>query len=163
MITIKQFTRYCRQTAITGLAVMLATMLASFAGTAMAASDDILGVWLTDQGDSKVEVSKCGDAYCGKVVWLKEPTYPADHELAGQPLMDRNNDDEAKQSRPIMGISILSGLQYDADENKWVDGKVYSPRKGEEYDAEAYLEDGKLQVEGSVMFFSKTVEWTRAQ
>lgn len=130
----------------------------SFAG-----ADDIVGTWLTDQGDSKVEVQPCGKKYCGKIVWLKNPTYADDHDLAGQPLRDRNNEDESKQSRSIMGLMILSGLQYDADDKRWEDGKIYSPRKGKEYDAEVWLEDGKLHVEGSVMFFSKTVKWTRAQ
>lgn len=142
--------------------IMCGGLLLTAASVAFAGADDIVGTWLTDQGDSKVEVKPCGDAYCGKVVWLKEPNYPADHALAGQPLMDRNNDDSDKQSRPIMGISILSNLKYDADDNRWQDGQVYSPRKGTEYDAEAWIEDGKLMVEGSVMFFSKTVEWTRA-
>lgn len=129
---------------------------------ALADANSIVGTWLTDEGDSKVEVKPCGDAYCGTIVWLKNPNYAADHELAGQPLMDRNNDDESQQTRPIMGLNILSDLKYNADDNRWEDGQVYSPRKGESYDAEAWIEDGKLMVEGSVMFFSKTVEWTRA-
>lgn len=148
-------------TAVLALASLLA------ASVAMAGADDILGVWLTDQKESKVKITKCGDAYCGNIVWLKTSTYPADHELAGKELMDRNNDDESKRKRPIMGLPILTGLKYDADDNEWTDGKVYSPRKGESYDATLELKDaelvqnGLLEVTGSVMLFSKTVTWTR--
>lgn len=31
------------------------------------------GTWLTQAGDAKVRVSKCGAGICGVVVWLKEP------------------------------------------------------------------------------------------
>lgn len=31
------------------------------------------GVWLTQSGDARIKVSRCGNALCGRVVWLKEP------------------------------------------------------------------------------------------
>jgi uncharacterized protein (DUF2147 family) len=41
-----------------------------------AGPEDILGVWLNQEKDAKIEIFKCGEKYCGKVVWLKDPNYP---------------------------------------------------------------------------------------
>ncbi|MBM4137643.1 MAG: DUF2147 domain-containing protein [Nitrospira sp.] len=35
--------------------------------------DSIVGEWFTDEGKSIVEVYKCSEFYCGKIVWLKNP------------------------------------------------------------------------------------------
>ncbi|MCL1462675.1 DUF2147 domain-containing protein, partial [Klebsiella pneumoniae] len=59
------------------LLVVAAFVAVIFAGT-LSANDKILGKWATEGGKSHVELSKCGDAVCGKIVWLKEPTYSAD-------------------------------------------------------------------------------------
>lgn len=42
------------------------------------------GTWLTQAGDAKVRVSKCGAGICGVVVWLKEPIDSA----TGKPQVD---------------------------------------------------------------------------
>ena len=56
------------------LLVVAAFVAAIFAGN-LSANDKILGKWLTEGGKSHVELSKCGDAVCGKIVWLKSPNY----------------------------------------------------------------------------------------
>ena len=33
---------------------------------------DATGIWLTQAGDAKVRVSRCGGGICGVIVWLKE-------------------------------------------------------------------------------------------
>ena len=43
----------------------------------------ILGVWVTEGGKARVEVTESGEKYYGKIVWLKEPNYPAEDEEAG--------------------------------------------------------------------------------
>jgi len=56
-------------------------------------SDDILGVWNNQEKDAKIEIQKCGEKYCGKIVWLKEPNYPEGSKdgLPGSPKTDHNN------------------------------------------------------------------------
>jgi uncharacterized protein (DUF2147 family) len=41
-----------------------------------ASGEDILGVWNNQEKDAKIEINKCGEKYCGKIVWLKVPNYP---------------------------------------------------------------------------------------
>ena len=39
------------------------------------------GIWLTQAGDAKVRVSKCGGGICGVVVWLKDRSTPPPENL----------------------------------------------------------------------------------
>jgi len=129
-----------------------------------AGADDILGQWNTAQGRSRVEVYKCTDRYCGRIVWLKEPVYPADDAkgMAGKPKVDRENPDPALRSQPLEGLQILRDFRY--DDGQWLDGTIYDPREGKTYRCKIKLgDDGKLKVRGyiGISLFGKTTEWTR--
>lgn len=39
-------------------------------------ASDIVGFWLSQEGNAKVEIYKSGDKYYGKIVWLKTPIDP---------------------------------------------------------------------------------------
>ena len=62
---------------MTRLTSVLLLLFVAFTAPALAGSDDILGAWFNQAKDAKIEIFKCGNDYCGKIVWLKEPTYPA--------------------------------------------------------------------------------------
>ncbi len=123
------------------------------------AADTIAGVWLTEDGDSKVEITTSGSGAAatlvGKLVWLKQPTRD------GKPLLDAHNSDPALRTRPIMGIAILSRLKPAAG-GGWSGGSVYAPRSGKSYPAELALgANGKLQIKVKAGLVSKSVDWTR--
>jgi uncharacterized protein (DUF2147 family) len=129
-----------------------------------AASDDILGVWNTAEGRSRVEVYQCADRYCGKIIWLKEPLYPQDdaNGMAGKSKVDRENPDPAKREQPLLGLQILQDFRYDGD--KWQEGTIYDPKEGKTYKCKITMaEDGKLHVRGyiGISLFGRTTEWTR--
>jgi uncharacterized protein (DUF2147 family) len=129
-----------------------------------AAADDILGVWNTAQGRSKVEVYKCADHYCGRIVWLKEPVYPADDTkgMAGKTKVDRENPDPALRNQSLKGLEILRNFRY--DDGQWTDGTIYDPREGKTYHCKITLGDGgKLKVRGyiGIPLFGRTTEWKR--
>ena len=118
--------------------------------------DEIAGTWLTEERDSKVEITKSATGYAGKVVWLKNPNYQ------GKPATDVKNADASLRGRPIMGLEILSGFSY-AGNRSWHGGTVYSPRKGRSYPGEATIDkDGRLDIKVRDGIFSKHVVWTRA-
>ena len=138
----------------------------AFLSPAYAASaDDVLGSWLTQKGNSKVTIFKCGkakDKFCGRITWLKEPNYAAGDKDAGKPKVDRENPDASKRSRPIMGMNLVWGFKFDGD--KWVDGKIYNPEDGKTYSCFMELvAPNKLKVRGyvGVSLLGKTVHWTR--
>jgi len=126
----------------------------------------ILGIWLTGSKKGKVEIYKCGDLYCGKIIWLRDPTYED-----GTPKRDKNNPDEAKQKKLIIGSNILTGFEYDCDEDEdecaeWDDGEIYDPDNGKTYSCVINMQDNKkiLDVRGyiGVSLFGRTEEWIKS-
>jgi len=119
-----------------------------------ASQDAIVGTWLTEAADSKVEISAAGGTCNGKVVWLKDP------ERAGKPAGDVNNTDAGLRERPIMGLEILSGFQYAS--GGWSGGTAHSLRRGKSFPAElAATKDGKLGIKVKDGFLFKQLYWTR--
>lgn len=120
-------------------------------------ADDILGVWYNQEKTAKVEIFKAGDKYDGKIVWLKEPMRD------GKPKLDKENEDEDLRNRPIMGLEILKGFEFDDDE--WEDGTIYDPKNGETYSCYITKDGDKLNVRGFVGFalIGRTSVWTKAE
>jgi uncharacterized protein (DUF2147 family) len=146
--------------------VVLLTLLV-VATAAFAASDDLLGLWYNQEKDAKIEMFKCGDKYCGKIVWLKHPTYPPDSKegTPGTEKVDRNNPDPALRKVPEMGLEIVRDMQF-ASDNQWKDGKVYDPKNGKTYNAKMTLvSPDQLNLRGfiGVSLFGRTEKWTRAK
>lgn len=131
--------------------------------TQAAEEGDILGVWVTENAKSHVEISKCDAGLCGRIIALKEELYPADDEMAGQKKTDRNNPDKSKQSNPIIGLQILKGFSFDGSD-VWEDGEIYDPNNGKTYKCKMTLEDQKnLKVRGYIGFalLGRTTQWSR--
>jgi len=115
------------------------------------------GIWLTQAGDAKVRVSKCGGGICGVVVWLKEPINPAN----GKPQIDDKNPNPALAKRPIIGLSLFSGMQARGP-NKW-SGQIYNADDGNRYASNISVAGpDTLKVEGCVGSLCGGENWTRA-
>ncbi len=114
--------------------------------------DSILGKWLLGNGEVCVEVVRVGSEYSAKIVWLKEPVYPKGHTLEGKSKIDRFNPDETKRTRPLLGLTVLSGLTY-AGNNEWTGGTIYDADSGKTYRCHITLESSdRLSVRGYVGF-----------
>jgi uncharacterized protein (DUF2147 family) len=119
--------------------------------------DAILGEWLTAEGKAKILLYKCGEAVCGKINWLKEPMKD------GKVVVDNKNPDSTFHSRPVLGLEILRGFQFDG-EDEWTGGKIYDPESGDTYSAKMVLEeDGRLKLRGYVLIplLGRSEYWTR--
>ncbi|MEM5786320.1 MAG: DUF2147 domain-containing protein, partial [Syntrophobacteraceae bacterium] len=76
-----------------------------------AEADSITGIWSTPERDAHFEIYRCGNEYCGRIVWLEEPNYPPEHlSVAGLPKLDRKNPDPALRDRTLLGLTIIQGL-----------------------------------------------------
>lgn len=143
-------------------------LLLCLSATGAWAADDgdaVLGSWLTADGKAKVEIVKHGEVYDGSIVWLKEPDYPADDKqgMGGKTKVDRENPDKALQTRPIVGLPLISGFKY-AGDNVWSDGHIYDPESGKLYSCKMTLMmDGSLKVRGyvGISLFGRTEIWTK--
>ncbi len=124
--------------------------------------DAILGVWMNEKKDSKIEIYKKGNEYFGKIIWLKN-----DHnENGSSPKTDSKNPNEKLRNRPITGINILTELEWDADENEWNEGEIYDPRSGSTYSMFARLEDqNTLFLKGyiGISLIGRSTIWTRVK
>jgi uncharacterized protein (DUF2147 family) len=136
--------------------VLLSLFAASAAHTQ--AGGDPAGVWLTQAGDAKVKVSKCGGGLCGIVVWLRQPIDPA----TAKPAIDDKNPNPALAKRPIMGLSLFSGMQP-AGPNKW-SGQIYNADDGNSYASNISVAGpDTLRVEGCVGALCGGETWSRAR
>ncbi|MBG0782865.1 MAG: DUF2147 domain-containing protein [Bacteroidales bacterium] len=122
-------------------------------------ADRVLGKWLNEEGDAHVEITKSGDVYSGKLVWLKFPT----DDKTGKPKLDKKNPDDALKSRPVLGLEMLSGFKYDSDDDEWTDGEIYDPKSGKTYSSFMEFDsDGKLKIRGyiGISLIGRTTYWT---
>lgn len=128
-----------------------------------APTDAVLGEWKTPEDKSKIEIYKCGNVYCGKIVWLKEPKHKAGHAKAGQTKLDDHNPDLGMRSRSILGLELMHGFRFDGDDT-WEDGKIYDPENGKTYSCKMSLENSNtLKVRGyiGISLIGRTSVWTR--
>ncbi|MEZ5196333.1 MAG: DUF2147 domain-containing protein [Bacteroidales bacterium] len=124
-------------------------------------TDDILGHWLNEEQDGKVEIYKENGKYYGKLVWLK---FPIDEET-GKPKLDKHNPDDELKKRPSKGIILMNDFVYDGD-GEWDDGEIYDPKSGKTYSCYMKLESmNKLKVRGfiGVSLIGRTTYWTRTE
>jgi uncharacterized protein (DUF2147 family) len=119
------------------------------------AQESINGIWLTEEGNSKVEIYQKGDKSFGKVVWLEQPT-----DQNGNPVTDRNNPNKDLRNRQVLGIDMLKDLQY--RNGKWY-GKIYAPKRGLELDVVLVgLGKEKMELNVSYRGFTRNQTWTRS-
>ena len=116
---------------------------------------DPTGMWLSQDGDVKMKVARCGDAICSTIAWLKNP-----NDEKAKPKVDLNNADASKRSRPIMGSAIILPMKADGAD-KW-SGQVYNAEDGKTYGGSFSLSGAnKADLKGCVAIICKTKTWTR--
>ena len=82
-------------------------MFSLHAQSGSADGDRILGTWQTGSGKGRILITKYGDKYGGKLVWLREPL-----DEKGNPKTDVKNPDESKRKNPKLGLNNLLGFTY---------------------------------------------------
>lgn len=123
--------------------------------------DDIIGLWKSiddETGDPKSIVNifvEDGKLYGDVVKLFRKPGEDPD------PICDKCDEDDPRYNQKIIGMTIITDMEYQEDDNEWEDGEILDPKKGTVYDCKLWVEDGKLQVRGYVLFFHRTQEWLR--
>ena len=123
-------------------------------------SNDILGVWLEEKKESKIEVYKKDNSFFGKIIWLKEPL-----DEDGKIKLDKKNPNNSMRENPINGLVIMKDLKY-KKKGEWSDGEIYDARSGKTYSLEVYMKNvNKLDLRGYIGYtlFGKTTTWTRVK
>lgn len=116
-----------------------------------AGPDDILGTWLTPNGESKIEIAKCGELYCGKIAWMQSPKN------------DIHNSDPSLKGRPLAGVRVVDGFKFESG-STWSGGKLYAVERGQMVTAKLVLSTpDSLDIKVSMGVAKKTVTWTRVK
>ena len=142
----------CRFGFIVAIAAALLTAPAARAQSA----GEPTGVWLTQAGDARVKVSKCGGGICGVIVGLRDPIDPA----TGKPQVDDKNPNPALKRRPMIGLPLFTGMQASGP-SKW-SGQIYNADDGSSYASSVSITGpDTLRVEGCVGALCGGETWTR--
>jgi uncharacterized protein (DUF2147 family) len=138
----------------------LALALAAGLGAGVAAdaaAGDPSGLWLTAGGDAKIQVSRCGRAVCGRVVWLRNPVDNA----TGQRIVDAKNPNPSKRVRPMIGLRLFG--MTPAGPDKWA-GPIYNADDGQTYSGNLTLKaPDRLAIGGCVGPFCGSETWTKTK
>lgn len=140
----------------TGFAIaLIGTLLGACPAVAQSAGDPT-GTWQTQAGDARVKVSKCGGGLCGVIVSIRDKIDPA----TGKPAVDDKNPNPALKNRPMVGVSLFSGMRQVAA-NKW-SGSIYNADDGSTYASNVSVAGpDQLRVEGCVGPICGGETWTR--
>lgn len=123
-----------------------------------AGAERLTGTWLTGDGSAHVTFKPCGNADCGQIVWLREPVDPE----TGKDWRDKANPDDALKRRPLVGVTMISGLK-ETGQGTWA-GALYNPLDGQTYAGNLrFLNPGRLELKGCALagLVCQTEIWVR--
>jgi uncharacterized protein (DUF2147 family) len=129
-----------------------ALALMALAGTAAAGSGkSVFGVWQHPQNKGRIEVYPCQfGRLCIKIV-----------SIGDAQQVDDKNPEPSLKSRPIIGLTIMSGAERKAD-GSW-SGRLYNRTDGQYYDG--YLASAgtdRLKLTGcAVVMLCRSMIWQR--
>nr|NQU91464.1 DUF2147 domain-containing protein [Bacteroidota bacterium] len=142
------------------LFALLSAVFVSNQASSQVKADDIVGIWLNEDEDAHIKVENRDGKYYGNIIWLKEPN----EEGTDVPKLDDENPDPELQKRPVMGLELLNGFEFDGDD-EWEDGDIYDPKSGKTYSCYMKFTDDtkkKLKVRGfiGISLLGRTTYWT---
>jgi uncharacterized protein (DUF2147 family) len=112
------------------------------------ADPTILGKWLTESGHGVIEIARCENAVCGRIVGIdRAPSEPLPTDFMG---------------RSQCGLTIITEVTR-AEDNAWY-GRIVDPRDGATYHAKLWVDgDGRLNLRGyiGIPLLGSTQVWSR--
>jgi uncharacterized protein (DUF2147 family) len=155
------------------LKIILVIVLSAFSSISLSAQDfseKILGDWKGPRKQSILTIAygdiKKGqdpEKFYGALTWLTDP-----NKEDGTPKLDDNNPDEGLKNTPLLGLTILTHLEWKGDQEEWIwkEGRIYDPESGYTYSFQAEIDPENPDVlmgRGFLGFslLGRTAEWTR--
>jgi uncharacterized protein (DUF2147 family) len=139
--------------------LLIAAITAFTSFTTWNQADQVLGQWLSEEKDGKIEIYKNGDKYFGKLVWAAR-MYEADGKTLRK---DEKNPDLGLKNRNLKDLVILTNFMY--DDGVYSDGKIYDPKTGKTYSCKMTVNGNQLSIRGyvGISLFGRTTVWTRSK
>jgi uncharacterized protein (DUF2147 family) len=119
-------------------ALLLGAVVLAAAVPVAPALADPSGVWLRENGNARVRISKCGDGFCGTLVWVKDP------ESASKP-----------------GQRVFYDMKP-SGANAW-SGRAFNPEDGKTYAGKLTLSGSSMTTSGCVLggMICRSVNWRK--
>lgn len=122
--------------------------------------EKIIGVWLSEKKDNKIEIYKQGTKYYGKLIWSVD-MFESDGITSKK---DTKNQDPALRKLDLKNLVILKNFSF--DNGLWENGEIYDIRVGKMY--KCTIKSGsndKLLIRGylCISLLGQTVEYIRVK
>jgi uncharacterized protein (DUF2147 family) len=133
------------------------TLLAALLAAQSTIGPDIgVGRWLTPEQHGVVEIARCGQSICGKLI-------ESDGLKANPAMRDINNKNAGLRGRNLKDLQILQGFSWKAP--AWSGGTIYNARDGGTYSATVTPGDSNtLRLKGCIIWpLCKSQTWTRVR
>lgn len=120
-------------------------------------AQSIVGKWKTIDDEtgkprSILQIEEKDGKYYGKIIQLfREPGEDPD------PICDECPG--KRKDQKVIGMEIISDMEYDASDKEYEDGEILDPESGSIYDCKLWVEEGNLKVRGYIMFLFRTQTW----
>ncbi|HZH10483.1 MAG TPA: DUF2147 domain-containing protein [Microvirga sp.] len=115
---------------------LAAFSLFMLAGSAYAQAQDPSGIYLSESGETRVRIARCGQVYCGTIV-----------SVQGE-AKDVNNPDASLRGRSLVGIQMISNIQPSGD---GFTGQLYNYKDGKTYTGKMTFAGKAMQLSGCVL------------
>jgi uncharacterized protein (DUF2147 family) len=127
------------------------------AGSQIIVADKIVGEWINEEKDTRIEIYKNGEEYFGRLLW-SEDLFEADGKTSRK---DVRNSNEKLRTRNLLHVNLLNNFVF--SEDLWDDGKMYDPKSGKTYNCLIKLRKEKLEVRSyvGIPLLGRSTYWDR--
>ncbi|MCE6993169.1 DUF2147 domain-containing protein [Dyadobacter sp. CY323] len=137
--------------------LLLFTLFSNAANAQTQSADEILGEWLSEEKDSRIEIYKVGSEYFGKLLW-SENLFESDGVTSRK---DVQNTNEKLRTRNLHNVNILHDFVY--EDGLWDNGKMYDPKSGKTYNCLLKIRKKLLEVRSyiGIPLLGRSTYWER--
>lgn len=119
-------------------------------------ADAIVGKWKSSSFDYNIELYKSESEYEGKIIDIKKISL-----TKNKPLLDKLNPQRSLRNQPIIGMTNVTGFEYNQYDGIWEDGVFYNPGTGQTIKCTISMKDNNtLEVVGFLGFALTEVSMT---
>lgn len=128
--------------------ILAALGLLMLAGSAQAQASDPSGTYLSESGETRVRIARCGQAYCGTIVSVQGDA------------KDSSNPDPNQRGRSLVGVQMISNIAPSGD---GFTGQLYNYKDGKTYSGKMSFQGKAMQLSGCVLggLICRSQTWTK--
>jgi uncharacterized protein (DUF2147 family) len=122
-------------------------------------ADKILGEWLNEERDKKIQIYSSENRYHGKVIWASN-LIESDGQTSKK---DVKNPDKKLRNRNLIDATILNNFAF--VNGIWDNGTFYDSKSGKTFSCTIKLKGRKMEIRSyvGISLFGKSTYWERLE